>query len=141
MIFIADNIYIDETEIRFEFIRSSGPGGQNVNKLSTAVQLKFPIKETQTLPVRVKKRFMDLFGKRVSGRGVMIITARRFRSQEKNRQDAINRLVSFLRSAAYRPKSRCPTSTPLRSKAKRLESKKRTSRKKTLRKPVSRLDL
>ena len=141
MIFIADSIYIDETEIKFEFIRSSGPGGQNVNKLSTAVQLKFPIKDTQALPVRVKRRFMDLFGKRVSGRGVLIITARRFRSQEKNRQDAINRLVKFLRSAAYRPKSRRPTSTPPGSKAKRIESKKRTSRKKTLRKPVSQSDL
>ncbi len=141
MIFIVDNIYIDETEISFEFIRATGPGGQNVNKLSTAVQLKFPIKETQTLPDRVKKRFLDLFGKRVSGRGVLIITARRFRSQEKNRQDAINRLVILLRTAAYRPKSRRPTSTPAKSKAKRLESKKRTSRKKTFRKPVSELDL
>jgi ribosome-associated protein len=141
MILISGSIYIDENEMHFDFIRSSGPGGQNVNKLSTAVQLKYPLKETRNLPEWLKKRFSSLFGKRLSNKGVLIITARRFRSQEKNRQDAINRLVKLLQTAADRPKTHYHTSVPARSKAERIKSKKRVSQKKNRRKPVSEQDI
>ena len=104
MINITRNIRIDEGEIQQEFIRSSGPGGQNVNKVATAVQLRFNVANSPSLPDDVRIRLIRLTGRRISEDGIMIIDARRFRTQERNRKDAIGRLVGLIRKAVEKPK-------------------------------------
>ncbi|MDQ1329995.1 MAG: ribosome-associated protein [Thermodesulfobacteriota bacterium] len=136
MIYITDRISIREDEIKEEFILSSGPGGQNVNKVASAVRLRFDIKNSPSLPDEVSRRLKLTGGKRVSSDGVLMITARRFRDQNKNRKDAISRLVEMIRKAAEGEKPRIKTRPSRNSEIKRLESKRRRSGIKKIRKPT-----
>jgi len=133
MIRINDHISIDEGEIKESFIRSSGPGGQNVNKLATAVQLRFDVRHSPSLSHEVRARLERLSGKRLTRDGVLVITAQRHRTQERNRADAVDRLVELIRAAAVRLTPRRPTRPTLGSKVRRLEGKKRRSGVKALR--------
>jgi ribosome-associated protein len=130
MIQITENISIDESEIHEEFIRSSGPGGQNVNKVATAVQLRFDIKNSPSLPEEVRERLAKLAGKRLTESGEVIITAKRFRTQGKNREDALNRLLELIRKATLMPKPRKKRKLSLISKQRRLDEKRKMSKKK-----------
>jgi len=136
MIYITDRISIREDEIKEEFILSSGPGGQNVNKVASAVRLRFDIKNSPSLPDEVGRRLKLTGGKRVSSDGVLIITARRFRDQNKNRKDALNRFVEMIRKAAEEEKPRIKTRPSRKSEIKRLEAKRRRSGIKRIRKPA-----
>jgi ribosome-associated protein len=127
MIRINDHISIGEDEIAESFIRSSGPGGQNVNKLATAVQLRFDVRHSPSLPDEVRARLERLAGKRLTRDGVVVITAQRHRTQDRNRDDALERLIALIRAAAVRPTPRRATRPTLGSKLRRLESKKRRS--------------
>ena len=140
MIYITRTIAIDEREIQQEFIRSSGPGGQNVNKVATAVQLRFDVRNSPSLPDDVRERLVRLAGRRFTEDGLLIIDARRFRTQERNRQDAIDRLVELIRKASEKPKPRRKTRPTLASKRRRLETKRRRGKTKRTRWPVSSLE-
>jgi len=124
MIEITPTFYIDERELQFDFIRSAGPGGQNVNKVATAVQLRFDIANSTALASDSKGRLIQLAGKRVNTDGVLLIEAKRFRTQEQNREDATQRLAELIRKALVKPKSRKKTRPSAASKEKRLRSKK-----------------
>ncbi|MGO4386028.1 alternative ribosome rescue aminoacyl-tRNA hydrolase ArfB [Microvirga sp. 2YAF29] len=127
MIKVTNSISLDEDELQESFIRASGPGGQNVNKVESAVQLRFDVRNSPSLPEDVKERLERIAGKRLTNDGVLIITAQRFRMQERNREDAVNRLVELIRQATERPKPRRPTRPTLASKKRRLEAKGRRS--------------
>ena len=135
MIQVTGTIAINEEEIHQKFIHASGPGGQNVNKVATAVQLRFDVAHSPSLPEDVRTRLAQLAGKRMTREGYLIIDARRFRTQEQNRKDAVTRLVGLIRQAAQRPKVRKRTKPTLASKERRLESKHRRSKIKHLRLP------
>jgi ribosome-associated protein len=133
MLHITRAIAINENEITFSFIRSSGPGGQNVNKVATAVQIRFDVKNSSSLPDAVKKRLIRLGGSRISDDGVLTITAQRFRTQERNRVDGLSRLTALIRKAATPPKPRRKTRPPKKSIENRIQNKKNRSKIKKLR--------
>jgi ribosome-associated protein len=130
---ITDSISIDDSEIEESFVRSSGPGGQNVNKLSTAVQLRFDVRRSPSLPNDVAVRLMRLAGKRMTKDGVLVLIAQNHRTQERNRAEALERLVKLVQEAAVAPVPRRPTKPTRASRRERLESKKRRSGIKALR--------
>ena len=125
MIPVTPRISLDERELSFSFIRASGPGGQNVNKVSSAVQLRFDVRNSASLPESVKARLEVLAGRRLTQDGVLVLLAQQHRSQERNREDAIARLVDLVRQAAVVPKARRATRPTLGSKKRRVESKAR----------------
>jgi ribosome-associated protein len=133
MIEITPTFNIDERELQFDFVRASGPGGQNVNKVATAVQLRFDVTHS-TLPEEAKKRLMQLAGKRMSTEGILLIEAKRFRTQEQNRADALQRFVELVQKALIPPKARKKTKPTAVSKLKRLEAKRIKADTKRLRK-------
>jgi len=133
MIRVTDRISIDESEISETFVRSSGPGGQNVNKLSTAVQLRFDVRHSPSLPDDVRVRLERLAGRRLTREGVLVLIAQNHRTQERNRADALERLLDLIREAAVRPIKRRPTKPTRASRERRIESKKRRSGVKRLR--------
>ena len=133
MLRINHAITINENEITFSFIRSSGPGGQNVNKVATAVQMRFDVKNSSSLPEAVKKRLIRLGGSRITDDGVLNITAQRFRTQERNRIDGLERLTALIRKAATPPKPRRKTRPPKKSIENRIQNKKYRSKIKKLR--------
>lgn len=133
MIRITRTIAIDEREIQEHFVRASGPGGQNVNKVATAVELRFDVANSPSLSEEVRKRLITLAGNRITEDGILIIDSRQFRTQGRNREDAIERLVELVRRAAQRPKTRRQTRATLASKLRRLESKRRSAETKRVR--------
>jgi ribosome-associated protein len=133
MLIITPDLVIPENELEEKFVRSAGPGGQNVNKVATAVQLRFDVQHSPSLPETVRTRLLRLTTKRVTAEGILVIEAHRFRTQEENRQDARQRLVALIRKAAAAPKPRRPTKPTAASQARRLDNKRRQSQLKNLR--------
>jgi len=125
MIEITPSIKIDESELQFDFIRASGPGGQNVNKVASSVQLRFDIRNSPSLSPDVKERLVRLAGSRITEDGVLIIEAKRYRTQEQNRLDAIQRLTALVQKALEKPRARKATRPGVTAKAARLGAKKR----------------
>jgi ribosome-associated protein len=140
MIRITDRISIEERELEEHFVRASGPGGQNVNKLSTAVQLRFDVRRSPSLSADVRMRLERLAGRRLTRDGVLVIMAQRHRTQERNRQDALDRLIELIQQASVAPTPRRPTRPTRGSKERRLAGKKNRSGIKNLRQVKPSLD-
>ncbi|MFW6181107.1 MAG: alternative ribosome rescue aminoacyl-tRNA hydrolase ArfB [Spirochaetota bacterium] len=136
MIPVGNGISLDEYELQWSFVRSSGPGGQNVNKLSTAVQLRFDAARSPSLPDEVRGRLLRLAGKKATAGGEVVIEARRHRSQELNRRDALERLLALIRRASTKPRPRRRTKPTAASRRRRLERKRRRGEIKRRRGPV-----
>ncbi|HET9910438.1 MAG TPA: alternative ribosome rescue aminoacyl-tRNA hydrolase ArfB [Anaerolineales bacterium] len=124
MIEITPSLQIDERDLQIDFVRASGPGGQNVNKVATAAQLRFDMRAS-SLPEEVQERLTHLAGNRITSEGILLIEAKRFRTQEKNREDAIQRFVELVRKALVKPKARKKTKPTRASKEVRIKEKKR----------------
>jgi ribosome-associated protein len=133
MIPITPTLSIDENEIQESFVHASGPGGQNVNKVATAVEIRFDVRHSPSLSNTVRDRLSRLAGRRLTSDGVLIIQAQRFRAQDQNRQEARQRLIALIRQAAVAPKRRRPTRPTLASKHRRIESKRKRGTIKKLR--------
>jgi ribosome-associated protein len=136
MLEITPSIQIDERELQLEFVRASGPGGQNINKVATAVQLRFDVRAS-SLPEAVKGKLIIIAGKRVTNEDVLVLEARRFRTQEQNRDDAVQRFVELVQKAAVRPKPRRKTKPTHASQEKRLRVKKERGEVKKIRQSKS----
>ncbi len=137
MIEITPSLKISESELQIDFTRASGPGGQNVNKVATAVQLRFDVRASSALPEEVKARLIHLAGKRITSEGVLLIEAKRFRTQEQNREDAIQRFVELVRKSLVKPKARKRTKPTQVSKEERLKEKKKRGEIKKMRQSKS----
>ena len=137
MINITPDLVLDEMELTFSFVRASGPGGQNVNKVSSAVELRFDVAHSPSLPEALKARLKKFAGRRLTGDGMLLIDAHRFRTQGMNRKDAIARLVALLQAAAIEPKLRKATRPSRAAREKRLQTKRKTSLTKQTRRPTS----
>ncbi len=137
MISITSDLAIDEDELQWEFVRGGGPGGQNVNKVATAVQLRFDVAHSPSLPEEVRQRLLRLARNRVTKEGVLVIDARRYRSQRQNRAAALEELVDLIRQASRRPKRRRPTRPSQAAREQRLAAKRRRSLLKRNRRPPS----
>jgi ribosome-associated protein len=133
MLIVTPDLVIDESELKETFVRASGPGGQNVNKVATAVQLRFDLKNSPSLPDPVRERLYRLAANQITTEGILVIEARRFRTQERNRQDARDRLIALVRRAAKAPRLRRPTRPSQAAREQRLEGKRRRGIKKRLR--------
>jgi ribosome-associated protein len=136
MLRINSEISVDERELVLRYVRSPGPGGQNVNKVATTAQLYFDAANSPCLTDTVRERLRRLAGRRMTGKGVLIIEARRHRTRERNRQDAVDRLIDLLRQAAHRPKSRIKTRPSASARRRRMDTKRRRGDTKRLRGPV-----
>jgi ribosome-associated protein len=136
MIEVTSTLHIDESEIQYDFMRASGPGGQNVNKVASAVQLRFDIRNSPSLPIDVKERLIKQAGSRVTGDGILIIEAKRYRTQEQNRFDATQRLIAWIQKALEKPKIRKATRPSVTAKAARLGDKKKHGEIKRIRRYV-----
>ena len=136
MLQITPQITISEAELDFDFVRASGPGGQNVNKVATAVKLRFDAAGSPSLPPDVKQRLIRLAGKRATVEGVIVIDARKYRTQHRNRQDAIDRLTELIGAAALEPKKRRKTKVSRAAKQRRIDQKRRHGAAKRLRRPI-----
>ncbi len=136
MITVSPEIEIHESDIKYDFIRSSGPGGQNVNKVSSAVQLRFDLHNAKGISDEMKRRISKLAGRKMTDHGVLIIEAKRYRTQERNKTDALDRLIKIIERASTKPKKRLSTKPSKLSKEKRLRAKHKKSQKKQLRSPV-----
>ncbi|MBD3244210.1 MAG: aminoacyl-tRNA hydrolase [Chitinivibrionales bacterium] len=137
MIPVTNNLFIDERDISFSFMLAHGPGGQHVNKAATAVQLRYNPHGHEPLPEPVRQRLRTLAGSRMTAEGMVVISARRFRSQERNRRDAVERLTELIRSAARRERPRKATRPTAASRERRLQTKRRRSEAKRMRGPVA----
>jgi ribosome-associated protein len=140
MLQITSTLTIPDSELTVTFIHSSGPGGQNVNKVATAAQLRFDVRNSPSLPTEVKARLIKLAGYRVTQDGILVVEAKRYRTQEQNRTDAELRLVTLIQKALVRPKRRRPTRPSATAKAKRVDTKKRRGTIKRLRRVPSNHD-
>lgn len=137
MIEVTSSLTLDENEIHYAFVHSSGPGGQNVNKVATAVQLRFDAAHSASLPEPVRARLIKFAGRRMTKEGVLVITANRYRTQEANKEDAFNKLVTLIREAAQPPRQRRATNPSRASVERRLQHKRQHARKKSERRSLN----